>query len=54
MDEIQDLDEDFCTVCNCVVVEGGEHQWWKHGSTQEMAVELREWKRKLVESGEGH
>jgi hypothetical protein len=44
--------KDYCVECGRVIKEGQEHDYRAHGSTEEMARELAEWKLKLKQSGE--
>ena len=44
---------DFCEICG-EVPEGKEHNWQAHGSTEERARELVEWKLALQRTGEHH
>jgi hypothetical protein len=38
---------DFCMICECVVDEGNEHDFERHGSNREYAKELEWWKKSL-------
>jgi hypothetical protein len=40
-----EFDLDWCRTCQRPVVEGGEHDFEAHGSTQEIAEELAAWKK---------
>jgi len=44
---------DFCEICG-EVPEGKEHDWQAHGSTEERARELLDWKLALQRTGEHH